>query len=113
MTRNQLTLLILELNAAIDRGQSASLDEVHEHIRARDVFVWLKKSFTDMDLSPYLEGSYLAGSKEISEGWLRILDAYAGNERRKWGVQNNGLCLLLAWTNELVQQGAYSAERGQ
>lgn len=33
-------------------------------------------------------------------------DCHSGNEMRKWGIENSGLCLLLAWTNEMIQQGS-------
>jgi hypothetical protein len=36
----------------------------------------------------------------------RMCNAYSGDERKKWGVENSGLCLLLAWTNEIIQQGS-------
>jgi len=36
----------------------------------------------------------------------QMYDGYAGNERRKWGIENYGLCILLAWTNEIIQHGA-------
>ena len=32
---------------------------------------------------------------------LNVVDA-----QRKWGVENRGLCLLIAMTNEIVQQGS-------
>jgi len=35
-----------------------------------------------------------------------MYEGYAGNERRKWGIENLGLCLLLAWTNKIIQQGS-------
>ena len=36
-----------------------------------------------------------------------IYGGYAGVERRKWGVENLGLCLVLAWTAEMITQGTY------
>jgi hypothetical protein len=35
-----------------------------------------------------------------------IYGGYAGQERRKWGIENKGLCLLVAWTMEIIQQGS-------
>ena len=35
-----------------------------------------------------------------------ILAAQRGNERRKWGIENSGLCLLVAWANEIMQREA-------
>ncbi|QDE27997.1 hypothetical protein FIV45_12300 [Paremcibacter congregatus] len=37
--------------------------------------------------------------------YLERMELYAGQHRRKWGVENNGLCLLLVWTNEIIQRG--------
>jgi hypothetical protein len=45
------------------------------------------------------EGHYVRHLKSIYGG-------YAGQERRKWGVENKGLCLLVAWTMEIIQQGS-------
>lgn len=133
MTLVKLTLLILHLNHAIDTGkyQDISVEEAEDHIRAGDLFVWLQdKLGNDIDLSlhtpvidlgapEHLEGKeatewikgQVSHSKqakktqaEIIERLQGILEAYGGDERRKWGVQNSGLCLLLAWVNELVQQ---------
>lgn len=35
-----------------------------------------------------------------------ILVAQRGNERSKWGIENSGLCLLVAWANEIMQREA-------
>jgi len=40
----------------------------------------------------------------MNEKLNEILGGYQGKEPRKWGIENNGLCLLLAWTNELIQR---------
>jgi hypothetical protein len=103
MRLGQLTYLILEFNAIIDQGAHTgiSMREVKDHIEKRDLFSWLRETFEGkVDLSLYDDGV----CQEINEMLDNILNAYGGNERRKWGVQNSGICLLLAWTNELVQQ---------
>lgn len=98
-----LTILILGLNAAIDRGHKADWDETKIHIKAGDVFSWLKTKDFSIDLSYYNEGRACI-AEEISQEWQSIYHGYDGEERKKWGVQNNGLNLLLAWTNEIIQQ---------
>ncbi|MFZ1061677.1 MAG: hypothetical protein WAP47_21085, partial [Candidatus Rokuibacteriota bacterium] len=40
--------------------------------------------------------------RELTQGLQEILKTYRGHERRKWGVARSGLCLLVAWTAELV-----------
>jgi len=69
------------------------------------VLDWLEKRFgTDMDLSLYRGRP---SAHEITKGLRQILGGYGGRERRKWGIENNGVCLLIAWVNELVQQRAW------
>lgn len=98
-----LTLLILVLNAAIDAGHKADWEETQEHIEAGDVFPWLRKQGFSIDLSFY-SGDRAYVADEISQEWQSLYSGYSGSERRKWGVENNGLNLLLAWTNEIIQQ---------
>ncbi len=98
-----LTFLILELNAAIDAGHKADWVKTKEHIEAGTVFSWLRQQGFSMDLSIY-DGERVSIAEEISQEWQSIYSGYAGSERRKWGVENNGLNLLLAWTNEIIQQ---------
>jgi hypothetical protein len=56
---------------------------------------------TEIDLSIYQSRP---SKDEISKQWQQIFGAYAGDENRRWGISHNGICLLLAWTNEIVQQ---------
>jgi hypothetical protein len=104
-----LTFLILGLNALIDGGGVVSMEEAKDHIREGDVLEWLKLKFPELDIST-LVGPDRTGGAEIVEGLQGLLGGYAGDERRKWGLQNNGLNLLLGWTNELVQLGALDAD---
>ena len=102
MILSDLTLMILQFNAALDTGKYDDLpmEVASEHIEAGDVVAWLKSSVPEVDLSmltPETANEYQAGLSELHGG-------YAGNERRKWGVQKRALCLLIAWTNEMVQQ---------
>jgi len=109
MTLVDLTFFILGLNHLVDQGNSLTFDEVHDHIERGDVIEWLDKRFAgNIDLSIY-RGRPEA--QEIAKGLQAIHGAYAGAENRKWGVQRNGLCLLIAWVNELVQQRAWKDER--
>ena len=97
-----LTYIISELNAALDTGKYDDLPmrEASQHIEAGDVIPWLQDSVPDADLS-------LLTAETANEYHLALADiygAYAGKESRKWGVERRALCLLIAWTNELVQR---------
>lgn len=104
MTLIDLTFLIIGLNHLVDYDfhRDVSLAEVEEHIEKGDVFEWLGKRFEGhIDLSIYRDRS---SAQEITAGLQDLLGGYRGSERRKWGVEHNGICLLIAWVNELVQQ---------
>lgn len=105
-----LTLLILELNHLIDSGKynSITIETVHTAIEQKRIIPFLKETTQgDSDFSLYgADGPYSGFVEYYHEQMYQIYEGYAGNERRKWGVENLGLCLLLAWTNEVIQQGA-------
>lgn len=102
-----LTLTIMDLNAAVDSGvlDDYTMEQAREDIKRKRVFPELRRRGyrsmigTDEDLEDALHSE-----------WERIAGAYAGDEGRKWGVQNKGLCLLIAWTNELIQLRATSGK---
>lgn len=108
-THSALTLLILELNHLVDTGRydGITLAEVKSHIRAGDVLQFLRdRTGDDSDFSMFLDAGGYQGFDRFYSTYLQsILDAYGGKERRKWRVENRGLCLLIAWTNEIIQQG--------
>lgn len=105
-----LTLLILELNHLIDtkKYDDIKINEVYKWIDDENIIPSLAdRAANDADLSLYgEEGPYSNFAKFYHQKMKAIADGYAGDHRRKWGVENLGLCLLLAWTNELIQQGS-------
>jgi hypothetical protein len=105
-----LTLLILHLNALLDTGRydDITLEEVEDHIREGSVLRFLRqRAGKDIDLSLHLDTNTYGNFERFYGTYLQnILEAYGGNEGRKWMVRNRGLCLLIAWTNEILQQGS-------
>lgn len=105
-----LTFLILELNHLIDSGKynDISIDVVHSAIAEKRIIPFLQETTKgDADFSLYgADGPYSNFVEYYHEQMNRTYDAYGGDERRKWGVENLGLCLLLAWTNQIIQDGA-------
>ncbi|MHC4620554.1 MAG: hypothetical protein ACYTEQ_22635 [Planctomycetota bacterium] len=105
-----LTLLIMELNHLVDSGKfnDISIDEVYEHIENKSILPFLTQRTKGVsDFSLYSDdGPYSNFTKFYHEQMACLYGGYGGDHRRKWGVENLGLCLLLAWTNELIQQGA-------
>jgi hypothetical protein len=108
MKLHTLTYIILEVNAALDTGKYDDLpmQEVSDHIEAGDVIAWLRRRVPEADLSLLTEQD----AQEYRAGLADIQGGYGGSERRKWGVENRGLCLMIAWTNELIQQRHWEVE---
>lgn len=104
-----LTLLILQVNSLVDSGKYSdiSIADIHGAIEEKRVLRFLKERVgKDIDLSLHLSETSNNGFEEFFENQLyQIYGGYAGQERRKWGVSNLGLCLVLAWTNEIIQVG--------
>jgi hypothetical protein len=106
----QLTLLILEYNHLLDtrKYDYITIKDIHREIKNRSVLRYIAKEAADeADLSMYLD---VEGNSDFENQYAQQLQSiyggYAGQERRKWGVENLGLCLLVAWTNEIIQTGS-------
>lgn len=108
METTALTGLILQINSLIDSGKynCITIAEVHKSIESNRLLRFIKeKCGQDVNLSFLLDSNAYDNFEErYEEAISRIYNAYAGDERRRWGVENLGLCLVLAWTNEIIQQ---------
>jgi hypothetical protein len=106
----RLTLLILEYNHLLDtrKYDHITIHDIHREIKDGSVLRYIaKEAAEDVDLSLYLDSKDSSDFERQYAQQLRSLyDAYAGQERRKWGVENFGLCILVAWTNEIIQTGS-------
>ena len=94
MKSGDLTFLMMIINTAIDTGkyQDISIEEVWEHIEKGDLIPHLKDKIGDKYLNRY--NPVLAG--EINSKMQDYLESWKGQEWRKGGVKNSGLCLLIA-----------------
>jgi hypothetical protein len=105
----RLTHLLLELNSMLDSRNydDLGLAEVKQRIDDGTILRFLRdRGGNDIDLSLHVSDAS-DGFEQWYVAYLQsIYDAYRGDERRKWGVSNRGLCLLIAWTNEMIQQGS-------
>ena len=99
-----ITTFIQEIAYLLDKGVSFSIAEVNHHIENKDVIDWLEQQFpVDSDISldfslfkqPHREYIH----NELESYW----GGYAGKEKRKWGIENNGLCIMLCWSVEVVR----------
>lgn len=101
MKITKLTFLGFFLNGALGSGKydDISIDEVKDHIENKSVFNFLKETLGhDIDLSILTNED----KEELLDEWARIANAV--DEDRKMAVTKNGLCLLVAYLFEGIQQ---------
>ncbi len=87
--------LIGEFNAALDTGRydKITVDEVKRHASAGTIPAFVVDRLGDgMDLSIIDRDDWAA----LAEEWQGFADTV--DERRKMGIVNRGVCLLLAYT---------------
>jgi hypothetical protein len=92
----RLTYLAFELNHLLDRGLSTDLSETKRRVDDGTVLDWLSRQY----------GPESGFGLDLFASLLSVT-----NERRKMGVENNGLCLLLGYCIEGVQQSSGGTAR--
>lgn len=95
----QLTFFIFQVNMVLDTGKyDFSLAEIKEQIKNKNIISFLsEKCVDDIDLS------IIQGEDKIKMENALLNVAENINERRKLGVEKNGLCLLIAYLVEMIQ----------
>lgn len=90
--------VIFRTNMLLDRGLSASFDEVHGAIQACRIIEWLHERGADMSI---LLMKNMSDEKALVVEALKLASiSRKGEERHKLGVQHNGLCLVIALASE-------------
>lgn len=101
--------MTLHINSLIDSGKynDIAVSDVQVAIKNKGLLRFIKKRCgSDIDLSIHLESTIYGDFESFYEQQInQTYGGYAGDERRKWGIENLGLCLVLAWTNEIIQSG--------
>ncbi len=94
------TYLAFYFNSLVDEGKSISYADLKMHLKAGDLFIWLKSLYgNSLDISLFSQ-VHLHAIQEL------FLDQHiAIDEAKKFGVENNGLCVLIAHCLNLIQFG--------
>jgi hypothetical protein len=104
-----LTNIIYVLSSIADSGtkDNVSIDDVKKHVRAGDLWEYIGEiggtGFLAFDI-------FSAPDSADFRAWyleeMRAQCRYAeGRESRKYAIQNRGICLLISYTAEIIQQG--------
>lgn len=93
------TFLAFYLNSLLDDKRVLDIRETKNRINDGTLFDWLKNKFgNDIDFSLYTDDD----KKVLIELFQSLVDAV--DEKRKMGVKNNGLALLIAYCLEGIQR---------
>jgi hypothetical protein len=99
---SSLTSVLFGLSALLDTGEcdDISVQDVKQHALRGDLIAFL-----------YEQGDFDTG---VTKSNREFADWYSAkirdlcdvvDERRKYGIENRGVCLLISYTAELIQQG--------
>ena len=107
MKHQALTLLIYYLNRLLDTGRydDISLEEVCSHIEDGSILQFIQtRAGKDVHFDLFLKTRTYGNFERFYVTYLQSLLNVHGDDA--WGVSNRGLCLLIALTNEILQQGS-------
>jgi hypothetical protein len=97
---HRFTFLAFEANAMLDRGRSLDIDETREKLDGGDLIDWFAESFPgEVDMSLYGDDD----KRETAHVLAKISGGV--NSRRKFGVENGGLQLIIALCLQAIQGG--------
>jgi len=114
MQLKHLTYLIGSLSVLVDAGERTDVAETVEHIHNANLFAWLAEKYTPQDPN-FLFGFRAAAvwesaAPEILAELAYGLEPELHRIRKKFGIEHNGLCLLISWTAELIYRRAWSED---
>jgi hypothetical protein len=97
-----LTCALRDLNAALDSGKAVTFAEVYAHLESGDLVEHLQKRLRVhlSEVRPAIDQN-----KYFIDALRFVLDK--GRESRAFGVQNNGVCMLIAYVTEIIQRGLW------
>ena len=99
--------LASQLLPLIDSGQKLDINETHKHIKGNTLFTWLQEHFEGrIDIGQYPQQDLNAIEKFFNT-LSQVVD-----ERRKMGIEKNGLCLLLAYCLEAIDENPETIQSG-
>lgn len=92
------TFLGFYLNSIIDNGGFVELEIIQSKINDKAVLSYLKEKFGDeLDISLYTEPEI----SKLEEYFYNLHSAV--DARRKFGIEKNGICLLVAYCLNALQ----------
>lgn len=100
-----LAQIIFALSSLVDKGNTVPIKDVRDHAYAGDLWHYIG----DLGAKHHLGfQAYSSPPWEEFRAWYvgeisGNCRATEGSERRKYGIENNGICLLISYTAEILQ----------
>jgi len=106
-TQSVFLYIAHEVLSLIDHGQSDSMDAVKSKMDNGSLIEYLEIDYDKLSGKKYKGIDLTLLSKEdrkaVNQAFSYMLVGYGGKERGKWGIEHNGLCLVVAWAISLSQ----------
>lgn len=102
-----MAMIFFGLSVLADSGKcdDITIAEVKDHVYGEDLIEFLTEKGGGVFASGFLESTSQKGFKKWYVQQLREnCNSMEGRERRKYGIQNRGICLLISYTAEIIQQ---------
>ncbi len=100
-SKNLITFFVFQVNSLLDSGETLDFKEAREISEEGNIVDFLAEKFKGkIDLSIITDDFKEAFNEKMSD----ISSGFFGSERKKMGTENNGLCLLVGYATEMIQQ---------
>ncbi|MBW7652150.1 hypothetical protein [Anoxybacillus sp. ST4] len=96
VTRRTLGLYLLSVNSLVDKGKKETIEDINMALREKRVFDFLESKYGDIQPFDFVD------REKVHELLYEMWATFDGRERRKFWVSENGLCVLIAYLNELI-----------
>lgn len=99
-------MMLFGLSSMLDTGNhdGITFEDVKRHAREGDLLDFLKTRAGGRFAMNLHEAQPEFGRWYVNQ-IANNCDAMEGRERRKYGIERRGLCLLISYTAEIIQQG--------
>jgi hypothetical protein len=93
------TFIGFYLNSLVDKGEEMPIGEVKKHLASNELLKYLQRKYAlEFDMSLFTPDDF----KKIENFFSSCFNSI--DARKKFGVSNNGLCLLVAYCFEAAQR---------
>jgi len=104
------TYLLFAINIALEKDdwKKITFDDVYAHLDSGDLIPFLDAHLKSIDLS--LFGPDEPQGRLLLAALRHVAPWFKERERRKTGIKQNGVCLVIAWIGQVIQCGQWKID---